>query len=162
MKVIKNLRYYQISKYSTNVRLSRDAFSFDWTSVADVGRSYNGKIFTMDDYCAMEAKYVASVDRILDRQGIQTLKLSYLERQEKDTWQEGKSLNRDEIHLFIKESLQEKCWGQLTGKQFIWEAGYDYYMHIGCSAELDEMQSLMSEFGLYVEPFEKISKLRTP
>ena len=147
------MNFYRISKYSPNQPIEKGCTSEEWTSISDV------KAEQMSTYYRTEKNYIDTVEKILIKSGNTTVTICYLENHNATKWQEGDQLNREKAREFIEDCLREKCWGQLNSDGFIWEAGYDYYMHIGCSLALSEISQIANESNLFVEEWHRIEKI---
>ncbi|QSX06726.1 hypothetical protein JYG23_04550 [Sedimentibacter sp. zth1] len=53
---------WRITKYNPQYRDSYGAYLKDeWTSLSDVGKQYDGKVFTKDEYLEYERLYIESI-----------------------------------------------------------------------------------------------------
>ncbi len=53
---------YTVTKYDTKYRREDGSYSRDeWTEMSDVGKIYNGELFTIEEYYRVEALYVNAV-----------------------------------------------------------------------------------------------------
>ncbi|MBO5109294.1 MAG: GNAT family N-acetyltransferase [Clostridia bacterium] len=57
----------------------------------------------------------------------------------------------------MKANLREECWGRLVTDGFLFETGYDYYVHIGCDLPLDLVVPLACRYHLFVEEWSKVA-----
>src|SRR5262245_32878685 len=72
---------YRISKYSPEKRdKDRTYLGDEWTSFSDVGKAFDGKIFTKEEYYQIEDIYVSVALSFLIGAGIDKLTLTYLEK----------------------------------------------------------------------------------
>ncbi|MBE6586008.1 MAG: hypothetical protein E7645_05710 [Ruminococcaceae bacterium] len=131
----------------------------EWTSFSDVGKTYDDVTFTMEAYLDTEKRYTNLVLSIIEIQGVSSVTLGYLENPRHLSWKHHQKLISTEIEAFMRDSLRETCWGQITANDFIWEAGYDYYIHVGCSLDQATMANMTLSYGLFVEPWEPIESL---
>ena len=49
---------YRVTKYDPANRVNGEYTKDEWTSMYDVGRSYNGKVFTFEEYLKVEKSYL--------------------------------------------------------------------------------------------------------
>ena len=154
--------YYRASKYfrSTDPDTAPGSLPqvFDeWISIYDVGTVYNGTKLTMTEYERVETEYINFVVDVLEGSGINEVKIAYIEPGKKRCWRKNKTLNIESVRQFIRDCMREYCWGQITAKDFIWEPGYDYYMHIGTELSLADMQKIAQKRHLFIEVWEEVA-----
>ena len=150
------MNYYRISKYDPQYRIEGIYQKDEWTSKSDIEKVYDGKVFTEDEYYKVEQSYVDFVLGVCNLQGINCLTITDLENHNKLHWTNGQQLNTQQSKEFIKLCLHEEIWGRLISKGFVFETGYEYYIHIGCVLGYDEIEQLARQNNLFVEEWEKI------
>lgn len=150
------MNYYRISKYNPQYRIDGIYRKDEWTAMSDIGKIYDGQMFTEDDYLQVEKSYVDFILDVYRIQNIELLKVEDLENHNKLYWKNGQKLNADQSGDFIRACLREKCWGRLVAEKFIFETGYEYYIHIGCDTSLETMKNLARQYNLFVEIWEEI------
>ena len=148
--------YYRISKYDPQYRVNGIYQKDEWTSMSDIGKVYDGKVFTEDEYCGVEQSYVDFVLGVCKLQGIDHLAITGLENYKKLHWINGQQLKADQSREFIKLCLREEIWGRLVSKGFVFETGWDYYILIGCELGFDEVKQLARQNNLFVEEWDQI------
>ncbi|MDN7240646.1 hypothetical protein QWY14_02540 [Planococcus sp. N028] len=148
----------RVTKYNPQNRDANGHYTLvdEWTSISDVGKSYQGQIFTMEQYLATEEKYIQTVEVLMQKNGVNKLKVVGLENHSHETelnLSEGKAIPRNLVKQLVKLILREKVWGKLVVKnQFEIHFGYDYYMYfVGESLTDDIIEELRKIDGLYVE-----------
>lgn len=58
---------YRITKYNpANRNDSGNYCGDDWTSISDVGKFYNGELFTIEEYLRVENLYVCAVKKYME------------------------------------------------------------------------------------------------
>lgn len=72
--------FHEIVKYPPS-GYNKDGIytSDDWTSISDVGKSFNGKILTVKDYLKVEGQYVNTVLMIMSALDCEYLAIEYIE-----------------------------------------------------------------------------------
>lgn len=145
---------YRISKYDIKYRNSDGAYNKDeWTSIGDVGKTYDGKVFTMSEYLRVENQYLSFVKNICIIDNISNLQIDGLEDYKHVcTFSDGETLTEiDDILQVAKSCLREMYWCRLVGKNNFFHFGYDYYLYVCCSLNYNAMVDLAGEHGLFVE-----------
>ncbi len=142
---------YRVSKYDPTYRANGIYQKDEWTAISDIGRVYADKMFTEDDYLAVEQSYIDFVLCVCNLQKINIVTVKNLENHNNLAWKNGQKLNLQESVAFIKSCLREQCWGRLVSKKFVFETGYDYYMLIQSNLSLDTMEQLAHQCHLFVE-----------
>lgn len=149
--------YYRVSKYPQNTDYgSMFPATNEWTSISDVGNIFHGSELTMTEYIRAEEEYIGFVADVMKKSDIKAVKLAYIEARGRRMWKKNKELDIALTYRFIQDCLREYCWGQIIAENFIWEAGYDFYMHIGTSLNMHEMQKIAERRHLFVEKWEEI------
>ena len=145
---------YRVTKYNPDLE------SYDeWTAISDVGNSYSGIEFTLQEYEKVESAYVEAVLSFMKAAEIESLTLTDFwngfDYSDKElTLAEGKEFQDDSLKRVIQLILREEIGGQLTSKKGMFvHFGYDYYMYIGISNNYPEVISSIRSSGLYVESF---------
>lgn len=146
--------YFRVSKYNPAMQQG-----VDWTSIFDVGKYYNGKMFTLEMYKKIEKQYIDFVIEVVQISKIDKVKILYLENADSTPWKAGKQFDIGQISSFIQDCLEERCWGQFIADQLIWECGYDFYMHIGTYLCIDQIRCIASKHELFVENWDEIKCL---
>lgn len=152
------MKSVRVTKYDPRNRDENDYYTLgdEWTSIADVGKLYEGHIFTTEQYLAAEEKYIKAVKVLMQQTGINELKIVDLENHSQVTemdLSEGKIIPRYLVKELVKMILREKVWGKLVANnQFEIHFGHDYYMYFVGVGLTDEINRELKKIeGLYVE-----------
>lgn len=154
--------------------------SKSWTSIDDIGRLYDGRKFTYNDYLKTEQAYVnllISLFRYLHAQKIKIIQLEVYEDLPPNTIydKDGKlnewynkvknnmSLSLDNLQYIVPLILRENMWGTIYHKRtrtYI-HFGYDYYVYVNSpmfyfcndnNAYFNiDLERLVSSNGLFIE-----------
>jgi hypothetical protein len=166
---------WRISKYNPKYRNKKDEYQKnEWTSCHDIGKLYDSKEFTVDDYMAVENAYINTVLSFMNGLNIKTLTAQYLEKyfdslnchetplvyteEMKELFErlhEGYILEIRDVEHLCRLVLREQLWCKLENdnKMFI-HFGYDYYMYIGSLLKPKEVINLIENIGIFIEIFE--------
>lgn len=155
-------------------------WSNSWTSIGDIGRIYNGRKFTYEDYYQTEQAYVKLLVAIFQYLHARKIKLIQLEVYEdlppKTTYDKSgelrkwhkkvkndMSLSLEDLHYIVPLILRENMWGTLYHKRsrtYI-HFGYDYYVYVNSSMFYYhnddkvyfnvDLEKLVSKYGLFIE-----------
>lgn len=146
------MHQYRISKYDPQYRVNNAYTRKEWTSIADVGRAYDGRTFTMADYEQAERRHVDFLCSLAAREDAFPLTIDALEDQrEGGPWHDGQQIGRDELPRLVRDVLREECWCRLDAPGFFIHFGYEYYMYVGCSHTSEAISALAAEHGLFAE-----------
>ncbi len=122
--------------------------------MSDIGKCFSGVVFSAAEYTETEGRYLACVERILQACAVDALTISGLEDYDHTTaWENGQILRGEALLRFLRDGLREICWGRLTGSGVSLDFGYDYYLHIGCPLNRDELEAIVHAHGLFPEPW---------
>lgn len=159
---------WRITNYNPASRNENGAYLKDeWTSISDVGKSFDGKILTVEEYLKVEDAYVSTALKFFSESGIKFLQISYVEK---------RNLQNVEKHLYNDISfnpkyvrkkllvsgrdledicrlvLREIIWCRIeTEGNFYIHFGYDYYMYIGSSIASKKTIKFGEKRGLFIE-----------
>ena len=150
-KEIRQMREYRISKYDPAYRLNGIYQRKEWTSIADVGSSFDGLTLTMGDYLAVEQSYIRFLAFLAEKSKALPLRISNLEGGQECSWKEGQMIDSGILPMIAADCLRENCWCKLLSESYFIHFGYDYYVYVGCDLPPDEIRKTASRFGLFVE-----------
>jgi hypothetical protein len=138
---------WRITKYNPAHRNSSGAYLKDeWTSYSDIGKTFNQKIFTYEDYLKTETAYINAINHFMQCSDLPSLIISDLEKHKNidkallhlpdmvtlfNSIQNGKMLTIEEVQSVSQLVLREYLWCKLTSNNMYVHFGYDYYMYIG-------------------------------
>ena len=146
--------YYRVSKYDPAFRNGGVFTKADWTSYADIGKAFEGHMFTLEDYLRVEKRYIQFILDVVNACKGNKLRLVYLEASEDLLWRVGQTLSDNDLIGFWEDCMREKCWGQLENDTLLIEHGYDFYVHIGCNLPQETVKCIAANNQLYVELWE--------
>lgn len=72
--------FHEIVKYPPSGYNKDGIYMYDdWTSISDIGKSFNGKIFSAKDYLKVENQYINTVLMIMSELDCKYLTIAYIE-----------------------------------------------------------------------------------
>ncbi len=169
------MQWHEITKYLPEGYNDRVYTLDEWTSISDIGKVYNGKVFTIQDYEATERKYINAVSKVLLESKCYYLTIDYIEIDkvsliddlmkspyncELQQFQhlfldlrKGKRIYIKSIAPIIQLCLREYCYMVLCNrtKQIMIDFGYDYYLNIGSQINTKKLSSIVRSCGLYLD-----------
>ncbi len=148
---------FRVTKYNPALRAPDGAYlRDDWTSVSDIGRTFNGNTLTDIEYTRVESAYVASALAFLNESGVPSLTVCRLENRFEAAlaFGNGAELSLEQIAAILPRMLREEFWCALEAPDAFIHVGYDYYMYLGVPSACPEAQQLATSVGLFVEPFQ--------
>ncbi|AIQ14932.1 hypothetical protein [Paenibacillus durus] len=171
-----NIKYsYRISKYNPLNRNDNGTYAVnEWTSLSDVGRTYSGRKFTIEEYLCVEDKYVKAIKIFMYHLNITELQVETLDKwnaELKSTRfhqhynstmksvyskiQESDIIQSPEIEQITRLILREDIWCKFKySSDFYVHFGYDYYMYLGGTKDCSKAIEEITHSGLFVEPYE--------
>jgi hypothetical protein len=156
------MKQYRITKYNPTYRNNEGHYTIDeWTSISDIGKSYDGNVFSLSQYIDVEKKYIEAITLLMICNNVDSFVISGLEKcsDESDRQsmykniQEGDSIEISEIPHISKLILREKMWCRLEAPFMFVHFGYDYYMYIGFTQECKYAIDKIVEMVLFVEEY---------
>ena len=159
---------WRITKYNPAYRNEEGHYLRDeWTSVSEIGKSYQGEILTLNDYLQVEKAYVDTVMKFLEVYQIERVRLIHLETYGLDNVDKTSPLydpsfdtiplaedmlvTIDQIPIVCKMALRDYIYCQLITEDFFVQFGDDYYLYIGANSIQQEALHFASEQRLFVE-----------
>lgn len=171
------MAWHEIVKYSPQNYNSDDVYTADeWTSRCDVGKCYDGKSFTLEEYLNVEQHYIAVVISVMKATNCKYMTIQYLEADKEDIVSRIKSskfydidspllnsislLNeKRRIHInklpdIMRLALREYMYVELCNKEHRLqvEFGYDYYLKISCLLDNETLNNFVQRENLYLDP----------
>ena len=145
---------YRVTKYDPANRVNGAYTKDEWTSMYNVGRSYNGKVFTFEEYLKVEKSYLDVIERVMKELDIKTVEVRQGERIFSAL--NNSAVNScEEVLMIARGVLREDFWCKLEARDFFIHFGYDYYMYIGADIEEKKMSEIARKNGLFAEPIER-------
>jgi hypothetical protein len=162
---------WRITKYNPSFRDEHGAYLKDeWTSVSDVGKSFDGELLTFDKYREVEDAHVSTALSLVSEAGLAALTVMYLEAHNVDTAKAkdllgitfdpklvrtGMELSGEALSDLCRLVLREVLWCKLeSANGFYLHFGYDYYLYVGSPASSERSVAYGKRAGLYVEKME--------
>lgn len=161
--------HYRITKYNPAFRDENGIYTLhEWISPWDVGKSFNGKRFTLKDYHLMEEAYIDTVLHFMKESHLSSLQLFHYKKNH-DLFQkesplffekafnnisleEGMFILIEDIPLICKMILRGYIHGQLVSKcSFYIHFGSDYYMYVGLTQPCEHAVQFARSNNLFVE-----------
>ncbi|MBU3131872.1 hypothetical protein KPL40_05350 [Clostridium gasigenes] len=171
---------YRISKYNPIYRDRNGTFQNDeWTAVSDIGKKYNDKELSKEEYLAIEKKYIRVLKIIMKEKGINKFIVKELEKEfmlsevckqleevqivvsKEERYQfreieEDYTIKYSKVDSILKLLLREGLWCRLMDieSNFSVEIGYEYYMYVTCSELSNLVISKIQNNELFIEEFD--------
>lgn len=169
-RLVNQIKYqWRVTKYNPDFRDENGHYTLieEWTCPSEIGKTINGKEFTLDEYLQIEAAYINSAIKFIEESGINSLRilglecniseedrtsLLYEKEFEKLVLKEDLLVNKNEIRLICKMILRNFLWCELYSKDnFFVHFGWDYYMFIGSNVNCLSAIEFATNNGLFVE-----------
>lgn len=169
--------WHEIVKYNPIYYNKNGIYTKDeWTSRSDVGKCYNGKTFSIEEYLKVEQQYVNAVLSIMNAAKCTYMTIHYLEADKKyivdriksskfydidfpllkslPLIAEGRKIHYKKIDGVIRLALREYLYVVLCNHKHKLqiEFGYDYYMKILSSLSNTILQEKVSKADLFLDP----------
>lgn len=167
------MKEYRVTKYNPSYRNDKGYFmKDDWISYGDIGKKFEGKLLTFEDYLIIEDRYIDAVVKTMDFIKVNSVYVSGLEKGsiKYDIYTtEGmkklekklkvrREVNITEVSDLCRLILRNYIWARIECPKMFVHFGYDYYMYLGIK---DEYTDITKKFDLFVEPMESPYKLET-
>ena len=137
---------YTVSKYDNNV-----AAHNEWTDYSDIGKVFDGKKLTINEYLSVEQRYIDFVFDIMNLSEVSALSLNELEAYENIKWCENQIINALEVPEVMRDVLRNRCWCKLKGENFCLCFGFDFYLHVKTNVDYDSLIHMCDRYGLFIK-----------
>ena len=147
---------YRVTKYDPARRDRQGAFlGDDWTSIADIGKTFGGVVLTPEAYQRVEDAYVLAATGFLSEVGVPALVARDVENHRASPFApaENAAVFGSNLEDAIGRLLREEFWCRLEADGCFIHIGYDYYMYVGVPTACEQACTLSQSLGLFVEPF---------
>jgi hypothetical protein len=143
-----------MTKYDPKLRDDRGALTGDdWTSITDIGRTFNGQPLTLTAYLEIEARHLMVVASFMEEAEVEDVQARDVE-----SWSggpllsEGQRLSRVEVVEVTRVRLREQGWCRLrAGERFYIDVGFDYYVYLGSDDPSQTSVELAERLGLFLD-----------
>ena len=144
---------FRVSKYDNEYRFNGVYLRDEWTSISDIGKVYDGKVFTYNEYINVENTYLSLIKQVCSRLKVIEMRISSLEDYSNNClYQEGFILKGlDAIIDVARDCLREKYWCKLRAPELEFHFGYDYYLYVRSSLDFKQLHYLVNDLGLFIE-----------
>lgn len=166
---------YRITKYNPKFRTLEGAYTLDeWTSISDIGISFNNKVFTKDNYLETENVYLNTIYFILKDHNSSGTVIKKLEKDyslmneipklaetdysiniEKfiNSVENNQILDIENTLTISKLILREVLWCELEDieQNFTISFGYDYYLYCDSNSFSDTLINQITDQKLYID-----------
>ena len=142
---------YEPQYYDDNGVYQKD----EWTCFFDIGKEYEGKVVTMEDYLDIENRFIAVTRAILEAAGCTFVTIGYVEAIRGKRVKEGIRIRVQQIDHYIRLVLRGKMWivfiNSSRGVQFDFNEDV-MYMHLFCRLPDEQLREIVESRGLYLDP----------
>ncbi|MGH2319799.1 hypothetical protein ACRC6Q_18955 [Planococcus sp. SE5232] len=151
------MKSYRVTKYNPQYRNEKGVYvKEEWISIFNIGKMYEGKIFTYEEYLETEDKYIAAIKIVMKDVNLESMQIKDLElssHRSELTIKEGEHVSFSDIDVVARMVLRGELWCILRANDlFEVHFGYDYYMYFVGEALTPEVINKISHIkGLYVE-----------
>ena len=143
---------YRVTKYDPVIRRDGGRYT-EWTSIFDVGGTFDGTVLTQTVYERVESAYIAVATTFLREAEAGSLSIRGLEcrKQGESSYREGDSLLLRDVEAIMTKVLREELWCRLEGDRGFIHFGWDYYMYVGVASVCPKAERLATKVGLFIE-----------
>lgn len=152
---------WRISKYNPKFRDENGFYSKnEWTDYSDIGKTFEGKLFTEQEYLNVEKSYISAIDSFMDCLQLDKLQVTHLigHGLYKDQMliegiliKNNEWYDKDLIKFIAQANLRNKLNCRLESSSLIVRFSWDYYLIIGSLNKCPQAMEKISQSGLFVE-----------
>jgi hypothetical protein len=171
---------YRLTKYNPVYRDSYGTYrKNEWTQYSDIGKTFDGKECTQDEYIGIENVYIQAIIDFMKCAGVSHLTIASLGNNQiknkntniirslliqknipcdTDIITFIRSLKKDmvidmgHISLLLQLVFREIIWCKLEAPTMYVHFGWDFYVYIGIKKECEAIIKKIEINGLFVEP----------
>lgn len=147
---------YRVTKYDPAFRDRGGRYlREEWTSVGDIGRSFEGGVLTQEEYLRVEDVHLKTVLAFLREAGCDRLLAVGVENHGgcPTAPADGDSLAGPRLEDAIRRLLRAEFWCRLEGDGCFLHFGHDFYLYVGVPSPCTQACLVASRLGLFVEEF---------
>lgn len=163
-------KYIPIIKYNPEYRDEEGSYiKNEWTSYSEIGNSFDGQIFTRQQYLKVEEKYVDAfflVKSFFNTKSIKvihvfkhSIDLSYHDFTDNDLFETYKNIKTGDlivsedilkniVILALREYFEVELMVERKSRSEIL-FGFDYYMYLKTNKNVNDLLKEINEIGLY-------------
>jgi hypothetical protein len=149
---------YRLTKYDPSLRDSTGAFTGDdWTSVSDIGETFDGVRLTLPAYLDIEARHLQVIASFLEESAVTAVTAQGVDNAKgQGPIKVGQTFSPIEAIEVVRAMLRDEVWCRLQdGEHFYIHVGWDYYVYVGSDRPCDRSVKLARQLGLFIhQPFE--------
>ena len=163
----------EIVKYSPWNYVNGSYIKDEWTDYSDIGKVFDDKLFTLEEYLLVEQKYVNVILTILDELHCKYIRLDRWFKNDAEDIKEsrfpnvdypllrfaqsqkrGNRIDRVNIDKIIRLILRNYLGARLRNKKskLLIEFGWDFYMYVQCELKEKRLREIVEKEGLYLDP----------
>ena len=156
---------YEPQYYDENGVYQKD----EWTCFGDIGKEYEGKVVTMEDYLDVENRFIDIARTILETAGCTYITLGYIEvlgkrrpieaMRRRMGLKEGMRIRVEKIDSYLRLALRGEAFivfiNTKKGIQFDFSDDV-LYMHLYCRIPEEELRTIVETRGLHLNPRAKV------
>lgn len=157
---------YRLTKYDPALRNGQGHFiGDDWTSMNEVGKSFNGVELTVERYLEVEDAHVEAVNAFAVESGVDGLALwqphlrgdvdpALVPAGLSNVLHDGYEVPLADALLLLRAGLRENFWCSMEAEErFVLHIGWDYYLYVTSHVPCENAVRKAHELGLFAEPF---------
>jgi hypothetical protein len=145
---------YRVTKYNPAFRDELGHYTRpEWIMFKDIGETYSGVLFTLEEYERVEEAYIQAALSFLRESGLSSIRVAGIENRSNQPldFDNDSVLPLDRIGEIIRRTLREEIYCRLEGSDCFVHFSWDYYMYVGVPHRCPRSQALAAELGLFVE-----------
>lgn len=129
----------------------------DWTSISDIGRSFEGENLTVESYERAEAQYLEAVCLMLREANVVNMLISDVVRSSlaspASEWiEDGRVIDLEEVLAVCRYELREELSCHLESTSgFCLDVGFDFYLYVTTPVSSHGVYSRIYALGLFIE-----------
>ena len=155
------MEHYRLTKYDPALRDARGAYAADdWTSIDDVGNTYDEVLLTQRAYERVESAYLDVIRAFVAEAGLDALTITALDIPQDEgsldpaplIYHVGDRVGDDLLTALCRGALRGDLWCQLDDPSgFYLHFGYDLYVYLATPVPAPGAHALARSCGLFLE-----------
>ncbi|MNJ55425.1 hypothetical protein D3C77_509120 [compost metagenome] len=172
------MHYWQVRKYPPleQHQINKPKIP-TWTSIVDIGQTFQGILFNEDEYLLTEDRHVEAVKIYMRSVQVQELEIHLFDKLREEIFLEhakrypkcysceltdfyyllehGLTISGKQVEWIIRLGMREAISCQLRNRDlFFLNFSYDYYMDIGSTIICENAVKEIRHLGLYIDPWD--------
>lgn len=126
----------------------------EWTDYSDVGKTFDGKKLSLEEYLEIEKRHIDCAFDIITQSQCKYLTIGYVADYDNIGYRYKDRIPVERASKVLRDMLRSKVFCVLVNlrRKVVIYVSYDYYMYALCPLEYEGLQGIVNSHNLYLNP----------